>query len=50
MVKPWAYGPRMPVVPGLQIGLVPVLQMLVLPPVIFRMAGAAERAIVRRGV
>jgi hypothetical protein len=45
----WAYSARMPVVPGLRIGLVPVLQMLVLPPLIFRMASAAERAIVRRG-
>jgi hypothetical protein len=44
----WAYGARMPVVPGLRTGLVPVLQMLVLPPLIFRMASAVERAIVRR--
>ena len=45
----WAYEARMPLVPGLRIGLVPVLQMLVLPPLIFRMASAAERAFVRRG-
>ena len=45
----WAYGAPMPFVPGLRIGLVPVLQMLVLPPLIFRMASAAERAFVRRG-
>jgi hypothetical protein len=33
----WAYSAKMPVVPGLNIGLVPILQMLVLPPVIFRL-------------
>ena len=35
----WSYTARMPLVPGLGIGVVPVLQMLVLPPVIFRMTG-----------
>ena len=49
MAGRWAYGARMPFVPGIGIGLVPVLQMLVLPTLIFRMAAAAERAIVRRG-
>jgi hypothetical protein len=44
----WAYGPRMPLVPGLEIGVVPVLQMLLLPPLIFRMASAGQRAILRR--
>lgn len=34
----WTYTARMPLVPGLGVGLVPVLQMLVLPPLIFRMA------------
>ena len=33
----WAYTARMPRVPGLDVGLVPVAQMLVLPPVIFRL-------------
>ncbi|OOO00920.1 MAG: Sporulation kinase A [Chromatiales bacterium USCg_Taylor] len=33
----WAYG-RMPLIPGLQIGVVPVAQMAVLPLVIFRVA------------
>jgi zinc transporter ZupT len=33
----WAYMANMPVLPGLNIGLVPILQMLVLPPVIFRL-------------
>lgn len=31
----WAYSPHMPLVPGLNIGLAPLAQMLVLPPVIF---------------
>lgn len=35
----WGYTARMPLLPGLGIGVVPVLQMLILPPVIFRMTG-----------
>lgn len=31
----WDYSPRMPLVPGLNIGLAPLAQMLVLPPLIF---------------
>lgn len=31
----WAYTTAMPLVPGLNVGLVPVLQMLLLPPAIF---------------
>lgn len=31
----WAYNDVMPLIPGLNIGVVPVLQMLLLPPVIF---------------
>ena len=34
----WAYTARMPLVPGLGVGVAPVLQMLVLPPLIFRVA------------
>jgi hypothetical protein len=34
----WAYGERMPKVPGLGVGLVPIAQMLILPPMIFRIA------------
>lgn len=30
----WAYGPAMPVVPGLRVGLSPVLQWLVVPLVV----------------
>lgn len=32
----WMYTARMPLVPGLDIGVVPIVQMLVLPPLIFR--------------
>jgi hypothetical protein len=38
----WAYTDRMPLVPGLDIGLAPVAQMLVLPPLIFRIVTALE--------
>jgi len=36
----WAYAAAMPLIPGLNIGAVPVLQMMVLPPVIFHLVGA----------
>lgn len=32
----WEYTKQMPLVPGLGVGLIPVAQMLVLPPLIFR--------------
>ena len=35
----WSYTASMPLLPGLGIGVVPVLQMLLLPPVIFRASG-----------
>lgn len=35
----WSYTTSMPLLPGLGIGVVPVLQMLILPPLIFRMTG-----------
>ena len=38
----WAYAARMPMVPGLGIGLVPIAQMLILPPLIFRIATVIE--------
>jgi hypothetical protein len=34
----WAYTTDMPLIPGLGVGLVPVLQMLLLPPLIFWLA------------
>jgi len=36
VLERWAYTARMPRVPGLDVGLVPVAQLLVLPPLIFR--------------
>lgn len=36
LARRWTYTSQMPLVPGLQVGVVPVLQMLVLPPLIFR--------------
>jgi hypothetical protein len=40
VVERWAYTPQMPLVPGLGIGIVPITQMLVLPPLIFRVVAA----------
>ena len=34
----WEYAPSMPILPGLEVGVVPVLQMLFLPPLVFRFA------------
>lgn len=34
----WQYTENMPIVPGLGIGVVPIAQMVILPPVIFRTA------------
>lgn len=35
VAKRWQYSELMPVIPGAGVGAVPVLQMLVLPPVVF---------------
>jgi hypothetical protein len=40
----WVYTPQMPLVPGLGVGMTPVLQMLVLPPLIFRVVAALQGA------
>ena len=40
VLQRWAYLPAMPRLPVLDIGIVPILQMLVLPPLIFRVAAA----------
>jgi len=37
VLQRWAYTARMPRVPGLDVGLVPVAQMLILPPLILRL-------------
>lgn len=39
----WAYAPSMPILPILDIGLIPVLQMLVLPPLIFHIGARWSR-------
>ena len=36
----WSYAARMPLLPVLNIGLIPLAQMLVLPPLIFRIAAS----------
>ena len=36
----WAYSAKMPLLPGLNIGLIPIFQMLLLPPVVFRLVAA----------
>jgi hypothetical protein len=38
----WEYTDRMPTVPHLDIGLVPIAQMLILPPLIFRIAAVFD--------
>lgn len=38
----WAYRPEMPTVPGLGIGLIPLLQMAVVPVIALRIAAAWE--------
>lgn len=39
----WTYGEQMPLVPLVNIGIVPVIQMLVLPPLIFRLVASVSR-------
>ncbi|MDA2916087.1 hypothetical protein MYX64_04480 [Nitrospinae bacterium AH_259_B05_G02_I21] len=31
----WAYNARMPIIPGIGVGLIPVVQMMILPPLVF---------------
>lgn len=31
----WTYTPQMPLIPGVRVGMTPVAQMLVLPPLVF---------------
>jgi hypothetical protein len=40
MAGQWAYNDRMPIVPLLGVGLAPVAQMLLLPPLIFKVVAA----------
>lgn len=39
----WTHSARMPLVPIINIGLVPIAQMLVLPPLIFRVVAVVSR-------
>lgn len=34
----WDYGPLMPIIPSLGVGLVPVIQMMILPLLAYRLA------------
>ena len=43
LAQRWAYTEYMPRVPGIEIGIVPVAQMLILPPLIFRMVCTMQR-------
>ena len=45
----WNYSAAMPVVPGLGVGLVPVLQWLVLPPLVAALVGRQLRGQQREG-
>ena len=38
ILERWQYTQRMPIVPGFGIGVVPLVQMLFLPPMVFRIA------------
>ncbi len=44
----WMYTAWMPRIPGLAVGLVPVLQMLLLPPLIFSLVARAHRRAAQR--
>jgi len=50
VLKRWEYTEKMPLVPGFGIGLVPIAQMLVIPPLIFRIVAVFRiKKNVRRG-
>lgn len=36
----WEYSDQMPTLPGIEVGITPILQMLILPPLIFRITAA----------
>jgi len=43
LLQRWQYTDAMPLLPGFGIGLVPILQMLILPPVIFAIVAKLDR-------
>ena len=40
----WSYTSRMPLLPALKVGITPIIQMLILPPIIFRLAVRWKRS------
>lgn len=47
ILKRWSYKPAMPLLPGLDIGLVPVAQMLLLPAAVYAVAARLHGFAVR---
>jgi hypothetical protein len=45
VLRRWSYTASMPLVPGLGVGLIPVAQMLILPPLVFRIVGGISKSI-----
>ena len=43
VVQRWTYAAEMPRIPGVDLGIVPIVQMLILPPLIFRIVTAVSR-------
>jgi hypothetical protein len=43
ILERWEYDAEMPTMPGLEVGLVPIAQMLLLPPLIFRTVAFLKR-------
>ena len=40
LLQRWTYTDAMPRLPGIEIGVVPIIQMIVLPPIVFRITSA----------
>lgn len=49
VLKRWEYGESMPIIPIVGVGLVPILQMLILPPLVFWIAQVVQSKIESRG-
>lgn len=45
----WSYTDQMPLIPAMEVGLVPVLQMVILPPLVLRLAARWGRTKKGRG-
>jgi len=43
ITRRWEYTESMPILPGIDLGIVPIAQMLVLPPLIFRIVTVGEK-------